>query len=162
MIAAPLRRQVLFLLLAALAAGCAAPAARSARDGRDLAGLVPGGTGAYESFLKDAPGGEWVRTELFFGLSRTPGPAVTEKEWSEFMDGTVTPLFPDGLTVLDGRGQWRSTAGAAVSEPSKVLLILHPPDPALHGKLEQLRKTWKERFGQESVLRATSPAKASF
>ena len=143
----PARRTVILLIVAAVAGGCAGRAAR---------------TSPYRAFLKDAPGQEWVRTELFFGLSRASGPAVTEKEWSEFMDGTVTPLFPDGLTVLDGRGQWRPAGGTAVSEPSKVVLILHPPDPALHVKLEQVRKAWKERFGQESVLRATSPAKAAF
>jgi len=164
---ATIRRLVPFLLLAALAAGCAcptktAPVAGSARDGRDLAGLAPGGPSPYESFLKATPGEEWVRTELFFGMSRASEPLITEKEWGEFLDGTVTPLFPDGLTVLDGHGQWRSPSGTFFNEPSKVLVIMHPPDPAINAKLEQLRKTWKERFRQESVLRVTSPAKADF
>ena len=149
---AAVRRLVPFLLLAALAAGCACPT-KTAPAVR---------TSAYESFLKAAPGEEWVRTELFFGMSRASEPLITEKEWKEFLDGTVTPLFPDGLTVLDGHGQWRSPSGTFFNEPSKVLVIMHPPDPAINAKLEQVRKTWKERFRQESVLRVTSPAKADF
>jgi hypothetical protein len=104
-----------------------------------------------------------MRTELVFGLS-VPGRegAVTEAEWTGFLADEVTPRFPDGLTVVDARGQWRNAAGQVTAEPSKVLVILHPPDPALHAGFEAIREAWKKRFGQESVMRVTSPARVSF
>src|SRR5690606_33904629 len=52
----------------------------------------------------------WVRSELYFGVGKAnvdPGvDAIGEAQWREFLDGEVTPRFPDGLTVVDGYGQW--------------------------------------------------------
>ena len=110
----------------------------------------------------DAPGEEWVRTELVFGLGLPGDRTVTPAEWQGFLDAEVTPRFPAGLTVLDASGQWRNAEGRVTAEPAKVLLLLHPPDPALHARIEEIRAIYKKRFGQESVLRATSPVKVSF
>ena len=38
----------------------------------------------------------------------------------------LRPRFPDGLTVLDARGQWRDSQGAIKTERSKLLVILAP------------------------------------
>lgn len=38
-----------------------------------------------------------VTETLYFGTAKTGG-AVTRDEWNRFFHGTVTPLFPDGLT----------------------------------------------------------------
>jgi hypothetical protein len=40
---------------------------------------------------------------LYFGLN-TPQGAVSESEWESFLAEIVTPRFPSGLTVIDGRG----------------------------------------------------------
>jgi hypothetical protein len=32
---------------------------------------------------------------------------VSEQEFARFVDDTVTPLFPDGLTVIKAQGQFR-------------------------------------------------------
>jgi hypothetical protein len=51
----------------------------------------------------------FFRTELFFGLSRSNGPDVTEEEFQHFIDTEVTPRFPDGLTLLSGKGQFKDS-----------------------------------------------------
>ena len=51
-----------------------------------------------------------VRTTLYFGLARPKG-AVTELEWQIFLRDEVTRRFPDGLTVWEAEGQWRTPAG---------------------------------------------------
>lgn len=56
------------------------------------------------------------RTELFFGLSRADGPDVTEAEFQGFIDTEVTPRFPDGLTLIDGKGQFKDSDGAILQE----------------------------------------------
>ncbi len=109
-----------------------------------------------------APGERMVRTELYFGLARAGSAVVTEAEWADFLEKEVTLRFPAGLTVQDARGQWRNAKGETVKEPSKVLVIFHGNGGDEGKKLEEIRDSWKKRFGSESVLRATSSARVSF
>lgn len=139
----PFPRTLLMVALLATAAGCA---------------CRHGGRG----FVAAAPGEAWVRTELIFGLGLKDGGTVDAKTWQEFLDAEVTPRFPDGLTVVDGAGQWRDAAGKVTAESSKILILYHPPDPSTGPKLEAIRAAYQARFHQESVLRATSSAKVSF
>ena len=104
----------------------------------------------------------FIRTELFFGLGRANGPNVTEAEFRMFLEEEVTPRFPDGLTVLTGRGQFRS-GGVIEREPSKLVIILYPPDQEnAHRRIERIREEYKTAFQQQSVLRADSTACVSF
>ncbi|TCC38636.1 DUF3574 domain-containing protein [Kribbella speibonae] len=107
-------------------------------------------------------GETWVRTELFFGTDR-PGPDVTEYQFSRFVNDTVTPRFPDGLTVLSGNGQWKSD-GKIVRERSKLVIILYPADGAAGSgkKIEEIRSAYEKQFQQESVLRTDSTEQVSF
>jgi hypothetical protein len=90
----------------------------------------------------------WVRSELYFG-------AVSDEEWEGFLDNEVTPRFPDGLTYLEGYGQWRNSAGVITEEDSIVLIIFYPLEFAADASanLEEIRTEYKEQFDQESVLR---------
>jgi hypothetical protein len=104
----------------------------------------------------------FVRTELFFGLSR-PGGVVTEAEFKSFLDNQVTPRFPDGLTLLSGVGQFRDSSGATIVEGSKLLILLYRGhDPEASRKIEQIRVDYKRQFQQESVLRADDWSCVSF
>ncbi len=103
----------------------------------------------------------YVKTELYFGLSK-PGGVVSAAEWTAFLDEHVTPAFPDGLTVLDGSGQWKNGAGTIVKESSKVLVLIHKPGPDANGKLDAIIAAYKKLFQQESVLRVTTAASVSF
>jgi hypothetical protein len=89
---------------------------------------------------------------------------VTEAEWARFMADTVTPAFPDGLTVLDGTGQWRNAAGQISREDSKVLLLVLPgqDQAAAWARLAPVTATWKARFAQESVLTVFHQGCAAF
>ena len=107
----------------------------------------------------------WVETRLYFGL----GPAddvthgVSEQAWRAFLDAEVTPRFPDGLSVLDVYGQWQGQ-GQHTPERlrSKLLVIDYPDVPANRDKVEAIRAAWKQRTGDQSVLRVTQPAEVSF
>lgn len=100
-------------------------------------------------------GSEWVRTELYFGGNKPDGSTVNSSEWQNFVDGTVTPRFPEGFTVLTGYGQYRGNDGVIVHEESKVLIILYSRKQrkAADIKIEEIRSEYKRRFLQESVLR---------
>jgi hypothetical protein len=108
---------------------------------------------------------QWLRSELYFGV----GPAgvsdggVGEMRWRAFLDREVTPRFPDGLTVFEAYGQWRS---GGQSEPSrlrsKVLVILHEDTPANRAAIDAIRLAWKTANLAHSVLLVTERADVSF
>lgn len=108
----------------------------------------------------------YIRTELFFGLSRKGGPDVREAEFEAFVDEFVTPRFPSGFTVLDARGQWREDNGTITKERSKVLILIYRRNERLPAnvKIEEIRSEYKKRFSQQSVLRSdiTKGVKANF
>src|ERR687895_1379921 len=102
------------------------------------------------------------RTELFFGLSRSNGPDVTEEEFQHFVDTEVTPRFPDGLTLLTGTGQFKDSTGTIIQEGSKLLILLYPFNQKSNRAVEQIREAYKDTFQQESVLRVDEQSCVSF
>src|SRR4051812_19016376 len=74
------------------------------------------------------PAGQEARhnAQLFFGRNIGDNPGVSDADFARFMDQEVTPRFPDGLTVLDGGGQWRGQENKLIREASKVVLIVLP------------------------------------
>ena len=92
-----------------------------------------------------------IRTTLYFGLARPKG-AVTELEWQIFLRDEVTKRFPDGLTVWEAEGQWRTAAGTIDYEQSKVLLLVHADTTAARQSVQDLIQVYRSGFQQESVL----------
>jgi hypothetical protein len=92
--------------------------------------------------------------EAYFGRNVKTRAPVSEAEWTRFMAEVVTPAFPDGLTVLDGVGQWRNAAGQISREDSKILLLVLPgqDQAAASARLQPVTAAWKARFAQDSVL----------
>ncbi len=112
----------------------------------------------------DCPEGtdEFVEYQLFMGRSNASGEVVDDAAWHSFLLESVIPRFPDGLTVLDGRGHWRGSEGLAYEERSKLLVILAPPrDPAMQ-LTDEISAEYEKKFMQESVLRVVSDACVSF
>jgi hypothetical protein len=103
-----------------------------------------------------------VRTELFFGLSKPTG-LITDSEFQQFLDQEVTPRFPDGLTLLEGQGQFRNVGGKIIGERSRVLILLYSlADNGSHQKIEEIRAKYQKDFQQESVLRVDEKICAAF
>ncbi len=107
----------------------------------------------------------WVETKLYFGLGPADDPAkgIGEAEWRAFLDKEVTPRFPDGLSVVDLYGQWQ---GKQETTPerlhTKMLLILYQDNAENRAKIDAIRAAWKQKTGDQSVLRVTEPADVSF
>jgi Protein of unknown function (DUF3574) len=92
-----------------------------------------------------------LRTTLYFGLDRPKG-SVSELEWQIFLRDEVTRRFPDGLTVWEAEGQWRTPAGSIDHERSKVLLLVHPDTAAARQSVLAVIEAYRKTFEQESVL----------
>jgi hypothetical protein len=154
------------LLLAATSVGVAAPTAFGQSQltlpgqsgaalpgfGRDARALCAG---------RDEPKGTaaFLRTELYFGSNKPDGTVVTPEQFQQFLNDVITPLFPDGLTLLTGFGQFRGSSGVIERERSMVLILLYPVETARTSgqHIETIRSAYEKQFQQESVLRADEP-----
>ncbi len=110
------------------------------------------------------PAGQEYRhtAQLFFGRNVGDKAGVSEADFRRFVDEELTPRFPDGLTVLDGGGQWRGEENRLIREASKVVLIVLPKGREVPGRIEVVRSAYKARFRQDSVLLITQAACVSF
>ncbi|MBY6210129.1 DUF3574 domain-containing protein [Microbulbifer agarilyticus] len=122
---------------------------------------ILGGCGTTTNF-SCKPGEQLeIHDQLFFGTETFSG-EVSDAEWRDFLANVVSPRFPNGFTVLSGRGQWRGSSGEIVRERSKVLLLVHRETAESDTAIGELVEIYKRRFQQESVLRVRSPVCVSF
>lgn len=103
----------------------------------------------------------FVEDDLYFGLSTSQGP-VTPSQWEGFLNQEVTPRFPDGLTVLDAKGQWKNAQGTIGKEPTKVLILIHPDNADEDKAIQALIELYKKEFRQESVMKVRSRPEVQF
>ena len=96
-----------------------------------------------------------VQELLYFGREK-PGGQVSAEEWAQFLNETVTPRFPAGLSAWQASGQWQSASGALIHEPSYVLSLVHSGETKTETAVREIVTAYKSRFEQEAVLRVTS------
>jgi hypothetical protein len=103
-------------------------------------------------------GGEQISVHdtLYFGTA-TPDGIVSADEWTSFLNDAVTPRFPQGLSVWQASGQWRSADGTIVREASHVLDLVHASDESSDRAVREIVAAYKARFHQEAVLRVRTP-----
>ena len=102
-----------------------------------------------------------VNEVVYFGTAM-PNGVVTSDDWAQFLSTSVTPRFPEGLTVWQASGQWKAADGAIVREASFVLNLLHPDDERSESAVRAIAAEYKSRFSQDAVLRVKSHACISF
>jgi hypothetical protein len=131
----------------------------AAAQGQQTAGATLHGDKAHPAHAR------WLDTRLYFGLGPAEESAkgVSEAAWRKFLDEEVTPRFPAGLSVADVYGQWQGRGEKGVERiRSKELIIDCPATAANAKKIEAIRAAWKQRTGDQSVMRVTEPADVSF
>lgn len=110
-------------------------------------------------------GKAYIETRLFFGTERPDGGAdVSGRQFLAFIDREVTPRFPDGLTIQDGRGQWRDSNGVIERERSYELTLLYPSSEARQRdpQIERIRDAYEKAYAQDSVARLEERTTADF
>ena len=109
------------------------------------------------------PAKPMVRAELYFGRNIGGRVGISERQWARFLAREITPRFPDGLTVLDARGQWRDPARRVpVHEPTKLVIIVAADDADTRRRLAEVAASYKKRFSQRSILLVLNPVCAAF
>ena len=127
-----------------------------------IAVFILAGCSAYTVSSCPAGTDEFTEYQLFFGRSSGGVEVVSEEAWAAFLADTVTPRFPDGLTVVDGAGQWRGADGVVQRERSKVLIILASPGGEGMRLTDEISEEYETRFDQQTVLRVVRTACVSF
>jgi Protein of unknown function (DUF3574) len=91
--------------------------------------------------------------ELLFGRDIGHRVGVDETDWARFVEHEVIPRFPDGLTISDTIGQWRSrSSGVIVREPGKRVEIVLPGNADDQTRLDAVVIAYKRAFQQRSVM----------
>lgn len=104
-----------------------------------------------------------VHTQLYFGLAKPNGTVVTAEQYQDFLDTFITERFPDGLTSLQARGQWRDVATKRiVAEDSRVLVLVHDGSAGAEARIAEIAAEYKRRFEQDAVLRVDTTARVTF
>jgi len=101
-------------------------------------------------------GGQRAVQELLYFGTETPSGHVTLENWENFLNETVTPRFPEGLSVWQASGQWRSASGDVIHELSYVLSLFHSGGVDEDSAIQELITAYKTRFQQDAVLRVRS------
>ena len=142
---------VLVMLLSICGAASAAEPSTESPSG-STAVRAAGGVAPLPLFSAEL----FARTELYFGSLRADKPPVSEEDFLRFLNDTITPLFPNGLTLIKGLGQFLNSQGVIQQEQSWLLILLYPAGEmqSNHGKIEEIREDYKKAFEQESVLRS--------
>lgn len=87
-------------------------------------------------------------------MSVAGGISVSVAEWGGFLEATVTPRFPQGLSVTEASGQWRGADGVIVREPTHVLHLVHADDARSEMLVGEIVAAYKSQFQQEAGERA--------
>lgn len=105
-----------------------------------------------------------THTALFLGTAiGEQGGVVSEADWQRFVAEEVAARFPDGFSVVDAIGQYRSPmTGNVVSERTRILTLVHADAPPIHQAIDAIAAAYKARFAQESVLRLDQCAAFAF
>ncbi len=96
-----------------------------------------------------------VTESIYFGTNK-PGGIVSAEDWAAFVNESVTPAFPEGLTSWAAAGQWRMASGTIEREVSHILQLTHDDSPQRNQALETIVNKYKREFQQEAVLRVRS------
>lgn len=96
-------------------------------------------------------------SQLYFGTHINENGNVAHvdtADWKGFVEGAIVSRFPEGFTMHDAHGFYRSTQdGSTVREPAYILTVAHAGSSESNGRLDEIASEYKLRFKQESVLR---------
>lgn len=87
--------------------------------------------------------GAWYRIHLGTGVGDK---AVSRDLLKSFIDLQITPQFPNGLTVIDARGQWKSEEYGVIRERTIIIDIRCPDTEESGAKIADIAKGYVERF----------------
>ena len=127
-----------------------------------LAACVEDNTVEQVDLACEDGGEQWVEYRLFMGRGDGDVEVASDADWEAFLAETITPRFPDGLSVVDVAGQGTTADGTLERERTKMLLVLAPPGDDAMARIGEIGDEYKQRFNQNSVLRVVTNVCVAF
>ncbi len=101
--------------------------------------------------------------DLFFGRAIPGRNDLTEKEWQDFRNDTITANLPNGYTVLDASGAWMNPmTHKTISEASRIVVVALPELPDSLAAINRIKAGYQARFDQQRVGMTITRACGSF
>lgn len=120
--------------------------------------LMLGLAGCASAPKAGCPAGQsQMRTAQFF-LGAKPPAKLNDRDLRRFVDREVTPRFPDGVTVLEGGGQWKGSDNRLMREAAKMVLIVMPDSGDGQARVEAVRTAYRVQFKHDPVVVVPPPA----
>lgn len=119
-------------------------------------------TGSAAALRCPEPLERWDQIALYFGRNVDDLTVVSEQAFAVFLNEQVTPLFLDGLSVLNVAGQFLEDSGELVHEPTNLVILLVPDASSVRHDIDTIIDAYKEQFSQESVLQTVEPVCVAF
>ena len=89
---------------------------------------------------------------LFFGKAIAGRGDLTDKEWLQFLDDTITVNLPNGYTVMDADGAWMNpVTHKTIKEATEVLLVALPDTPGSLASVNRTRTEYQIKYRQQRV-----------
>lgn len=114
------------------------------------------GFGVGENLIDNDSTPELIQVDLFFGRNIAGVGEVSEQQFQAFVDQTITPQFPDGLTIFDADGQFLDSSGTLIEEPAKVVSLILEDTQTNETAIDDIVASYLQQFQQESVLQAVN------
>jgi len=103
-----------------------------------------------------------AQTELYFGMKGPKGAVIPDSSFRRFIEAEVSPRFPMGYTLRQAEGQWQMKDGSVVSEPSRLLTLVHPRRGEYSLQIDSIADSYCDQFEQEAVMRISRKVQAAF
>lgn len=97
-----------------------------------------------------------IQKDLFFGQNIPGGREVSQREFTAFIDNTITPRFPDGLTIFNAEQQFFDSTGKVVKQPSKVITLFIEDSLKSERAIEEILREYSKKFASKNVLQVTN------
>lgn len=114
------------------------------------------GFGVGENLIDNDFTPELIQVDLFFGRNIAGVGEVSEQQFQAFVDRTITPQFPDGLTIFDADGQFLDSSNTLIEEPAKVVSLILEDTQTNETAIDTIVESYLQQFQQESVLQAVN------
>jgi Protein of unknown function (DUF3574) len=108
-----------------------------------------------------APGQMRLRTAQLF-LGHADGPVIAEADLRRFIEASIRPNFPGGLTILDGGAQWRGKENRDLRDSALVVSLVLPKADDAKSRLDAVRQAYGARFKQPLLLTVARPTCLAF
>lgn len=109
----------------------------------------------------------FISDTLYFGTKKQNRDkswttVVSPDTWNSFVTLEIARAFPDGYTAWSANGTWRAGDGTTVTETAYVVTLLHSDTRESEAAIRSVVDTYRSRYEQKSVLRATTFVCARF